>query len=155
MLCRSIDDCSYLFLGTEIIINQNKPWCVLVVTGVMTRAQSLPTADELVFIDSSSSCDATQSTVTTVLVASTAGAIPVAVLIHEGQSAESYEAAFSLLRQHHSQCFNGREVCENNEIGFEYLEGHISVPIFGIIAFAKILFLRGCQFTCDNANYTI
>jgi len=83
----------------------------------MKRAQSLPTADELVFIDSSSSCDATQSTVTTVLVASAAGAIPVAVLIHEGQSAESYQIAFRLLRQHHLQCFNGREVCDNTELG--------------------------------------
>lgn len=82
----------------------------------MKRAQSLPAADELVFIDSSSSCDATHSTVTTVLVASAAGAIPVAVLIHEGQSAESYETAFTLLRQHHQQCFNGREVCDNIEL---------------------------------------
>jgi hypothetical protein len=100
-------------LGTNIVINKEKPWCVLVVTEVMKRAQALPTADEFVFIDSSSSCDATQSTVTTVLVASAAGAILVAVLIHEGQSAESYETAFRLLRQHYPQCFNRREVCDN------------------------------------------
>ena len=76
----------------------------------MTRAQNLATADELVFIDSSSSCDATQSSVTMVLVASQAGAIPAAVLLHEGQSAESYQRAFSLLQQHCPRCFNGRQV---------------------------------------------
>lgn len=94
-------------------MSANKPWCVLVVTDVMKRAHSLYTADELVFIDSSSSkgCDVTQSTVTMVLVASKAGAIPVAVLLHEGQSAESYQAAFALLQQHCPDCFNGRQVC--------------------------------------------
>jgi len=92
-------------------VSANKPWCVLVVTDVMKRAHSLYTADELVFIDSSSSCDVTQSTVTMVLVASKAGAIPVAVLLHEGQSAESYQAAFALLQQHCPDCFNGRQVC--------------------------------------------
>ena len=45
-----------------------------------------------------------------VLVASQAVAIPAAVLLHEGQSAESYQRAFSLLQQHYPRCFNGRQV---------------------------------------------
>jgi len=91
-----------VWTGTQVLLSTDKPWCVLVVTDVMTRAQSLHTADELVFIDSSCSCDVTQCTVTMVLVASKAGAIPVAVLLHEGQSAESYQAAFSRLLQRSS-----------------------------------------------------
>ena len=83
---------------------------MLIVSEVMQRAQSLSVADEIVFIDSSCSCDTSHSTVTTVLVASKAGAIPVAILVHEGQSTESYEAAFKLLQQHFPHCFNGREV---------------------------------------------
>lgn len=93
----------------------------------MKRAQSLPAGDELVFMDSSSSCDTTQSTVTTVLVASAAGAIPVAVLIHEGQSTESYETAFYLLQQHQPQCFNGREVGNNIELGSGCYDDHLSM----------------------------
>ena len=64
--------------GIQVIIAAEKPWCVVLVTDLMTRAQNVATADELVFIDSSSSCDATQSSVTMVLVASQAGAIPAA-----------------------------------------------------------------------------
>jgi len=105
--------------GTQIhIVREKGPWCVLVVTELMRRTQTLPVADELVFIDSSSSCDATHSTVTTVLVASQAGALPVAILLHEGQSSESYEVAFHLLHQHYPQCFNGREVCAHYKPNF-------------------------------------
>jgi len=103
--------CLHVWTGTQVRLSADKPWCVLVVTDVMTRAQTLYTADEIVFIDSSSSCDVTQSTVTMVLVASKAGAIPLAVLLHEGQSAESYQAAFAMLQQHCPDCFNGRQVC--------------------------------------------
>ena len=98
------------FAGTSVVIKAERPWCVLVATELMRRVQHLATADELIFIDSSCSCDATQTTVTTVLTASQAGALPLAILLHEGQSAESYTAAFCLLRQQLPGCFNGREV---------------------------------------------
>jgi len=65
-----------VWTGTQVLLSATKPWCVLVVTDVMRRAQTLYTADELVFIDSSCSCDVTQSTVTMVLVASKAGPFP-------------------------------------------------------------------------------
>ena len=101
----------YVWTGTDVLLSAEKPWCVLVVTDVMRRAHTLYTADELVFIDSSCRCDVTQSTLTMVLVASKAGAIPIAVLLHEGQSAESYQAAFALLQYHCPDCFGGRQIC--------------------------------------------
>ena len=100
-------------LGMQITMSKEKPWCVVVASEVMLRARSLSTAEEIAFIDSSCNCDSTQSTVTTVLVASKAGAIPIAILLHEGQSTESYEKALSLLSVHHPQCFNGHKVCNN------------------------------------------
>jgi len=113
ILCSSLLACTLqacLFAGTHIFIQNQKPWSVLLVSEVMARAHSLSIADELIFIDSSSSCDATHSTITAVLVASKSGAIPLAVLIHEGQSGESYEVAFRLLQAHYPRCFNGRSV---------------------------------------------
>ena len=95
-------------------MSKESPWAVVVVTDVMLRAHSLSTADELVFIDSTSSCDAMLSTVTTVLTASQAGALPLAILLHEGQSTEAYKSAFGLLQLHYPQCFNGRAVCHTS-----------------------------------------
>ena len=98
------------FAGTNVVIKVERPWCVLVATELMHSVQHLATAHELIFIDSSCSCDATQTTVTTVLAASQAGALPLAILLHEGKSAKFYTAAFCLPRQQLPGCLNGREV---------------------------------------------
>jgi len=89
----------------------SSPWAVLVITDVTKQSHSLSSADELVFIDSTSSCDAMHSTVTTVLTTSQAGALPLAVLLHESQSTEAYKSALGLLQLHYPHCFNGRPVC--------------------------------------------
>lgn len=85
-------------------------WAVLVVTAIMSRTQALSTAKEMVFLDSTASCDETQSTVTVVLTATPVGAMPLAVLLHSSQSTESYKAAFDLLKQSYPLCFGGAPV---------------------------------------------
>lgn len=93
-----------------MLVHRESPWAVVLVTEVMKRTHALTTADELVFIDSSTSCDVTHSTVTTLLTASKAGALPLAILLHATQSSESYKNAFALLQQTYPLCFNGKSV---------------------------------------------
>ena len=99
-------DCS----GFSITIRQEHPWAVLIVSEVMKRIHSIQTGNDIAFIDSTSSCDVTHSTLTNILIASQAGALPVAVLIHEGQTSQSYETALNLLNENYDHCFGNRKV---------------------------------------------
>nr|XP_037279999.1 uncharacterized protein LOC119172965 [Rhipicephalus microplus] len=85
-------------------------WVVLVATPIMRRAQLLNAAKEIIFIDSTSSCDTSRSTVTVLLAATNAGAVPIAVLIHNSQSAQGYCTAFTLLKDSFPTCFGGLSV---------------------------------------------
>ncbi|XP_077561087.1 uncharacterized protein LOC144175898 isoform X1 [Haemaphysalis longicornis] len=101
---------SFAASGTDVhTCGTGDRWAVLVVTPIMRRAQQLQSARELVFVDSVLSCDETKSTVTCLLAPSKAGAVPIAVLIHNEQSSEGYQMAFDLLRSSHPLCFGGRE----------------------------------------------
>lgn len=100
----------FFFLGISIIIHEEKPWAVLVITPLMKRVQHLSSSKELIFCDSTSSCDTTETTLTTVLAVSNAGAVPISMLMHEGQSYNSYKNAFLLLKKHYPLCFGGCEV---------------------------------------------
>ncbi|KAH6933181.1 hypothetical protein HPB50_012789 [Hyalomma asiaticum] len=82
-------------------------WTVLVVTKIMQRTQSLESASEIIFLDSTASCDESQATVTVALPATPVGALPVAVLMHNSQTTESYKTAFGLLKQKYPHCFGG------------------------------------------------
>ncbi|KAG0419677.1 hypothetical protein HPB47_003945 [Ixodes persulcatus] len=100
----------YAAQGTSVTVSRSDTsscWAVLVVTPIMRRAQALEAARDIVFIDSTSSCDTTKCTVTVVLVATMAGAVPLAVLLHNEQSTEGYSAAFKLLSGTHPLCFGG------------------------------------------------
>jgi hypothetical protein len=85
-------------------------WAVLVATPIMIRAQALSSASEIIFIDSTSTCDATHSYVTILLTATKVGAIPLSVIIHESTTAYSYKEAFTLLKENFPKCFGGKEV---------------------------------------------
>lgn len=76
----------------------------------MKRTQALDAAREMVFLDSTASCDESQTTVTIALAATGAGAMPLAILLHSSQSTESYKAAFDLLKQSYPCCFGGAQV---------------------------------------------
>nr|XP_054924601.1 uncharacterized protein LOC126528195 [Dermacentor andersoni] len=84
-------------------------WAVLVVTPIMQRAQSLDAAQEIIFVDSTSSCDVTRSTATIMLTTTKAGAVPIAVLLHSSQTTEGYSLAFQLLKDSCPSCFGNRQ----------------------------------------------
>ncbi|KAM7281213.1 uncharacterized protein ISCGN_005764, partial [Ixodes scapularis] len=96
--------------GVDVRTTQSEDgscWAVLVVTKIMLRTQQLAAASEIVFLDSTSSTDGTQSTTTVLLAATKAGAIPLAVLLHSCQTTESYTRAFQLLKDAYPVCFGG------------------------------------------------
>jgi len=101
--------------GIHVSIKHDNPWAVIIVTPIMKRAQELKCSSEIIFIDSTSSVETTNSTVTNILTLSKAGAIPLAVIIHEGQSENSYIGAFTLLQKNFPLCFGGHEVKHNND----------------------------------------
>lgn len=101
---------AYLQKGVDVRTTRSEDgtcWAVLVVTEIMKRVQGMNAAREIIFVDSTASCDKSQSSLTVVLAATTVGAMPLAVLLHSSQSTESYKAAFGLLKQTYPTCFGG------------------------------------------------
>lgn len=105
---------SFLLLtGVDVKLGRSQDgqtWAVLVVTPIMRRTQQLDAAKEVIFIDSTSSCESTHSTVTVLLAATSAGAVPIAVVIHNCQTTEGYFGAFTLLKESYPLCFGGLDV---------------------------------------------
>jgi len=105
---------SLLFLfpsGTHIAVEEDEDnWTVLIVTPIMRRAQDLKEASEIIFTDSTSSCDSERSNVTVLMTATKAGAVPIAVLLHKNKSEEDYAAAYKLLVREFPKCFGKKEV---------------------------------------------
>ncbi|XP_059474608.1 uncharacterized protein LOC132196159, partial [Neocloeon triangulifer] len=100
----------YLERNTDVYVTvKDGLWAVLVVTPIMKRVQNLDSAKECLFVDSTSSVDVTHCTLTSMTIASKAGALPVCLLLHNGQSEESYGLAFSLVKQHCPTAFGGKE----------------------------------------------
>ena len=74
----------------------------------MRRAHSLPQSDGVVFVDSTASCDADNHSITFMLTTCAAGAVPLAMFITPGQTANDYKLAFSLLvKEMGAELFNG------------------------------------------------
>ncbi|KAL3221124.1 hypothetical protein MRX96_029634 [Rhipicephalus microplus] len=104
--------------GTHISVTRGGSsacWAVVVVTPIMRRAHNLKLAREIVFVDSTVSFDTTKCTVTVVLTATEAGAVPLAILIQKEQSNDGYLAAFELLKEAHPLCFGGQPL--SKEVG--------------------------------------
>ncbi len=97
-------------LGVTVVVREESPWAILIVTPVMRRTHDLFWSKNIVFVDTSSTCDSTSSNVTLMLTATKAGAIPMAVFLHEGQSTESYTTALDLFRQTYPNGFGGETV---------------------------------------------
>ncbi|KAL1464012.1 hypothetical protein MTO96_027046 [Rhipicephalus appendiculatus] len=87
------------FAGTDVSTRSlsSDCWAVLVVTPIMRRAQSLESAQNIIFVDSTTSCDGNGSTGTVLLPSTNAGVVLMAVLVCSSQSREGYVTAFQLL----------------------------------------------------------
>ncbi|GBM30722.1 hypothetical protein AVEN_259583-1 [Araneus ventricosus] len=65
----------------------------------MKRAHNLKSSDEIVFVDSTSSCDPDNHSITFMLCPCSAVAVPLAVIITKGQTEDSYVNGFQLLNE--------------------------------------------------------
>ncbi|GFU35394.1 SWIM-type domain-containing protein [Trichonephila clavipes] len=99
--------------GTTVKVHEDHLWAVLLVTPLMKR-NHLFSSKEIIFIDSTSSCEASSSTITILLSATKVGALPLAVMIHASQSIQNYINAFQLLKMNFPQCFGGQDVIYQN-----------------------------------------
>ncbi len=66
---------------------------------MMKRAHKLPCTEDIIFVDTTSSCDAESHAVTFLLAPCSAGAVPVGIIISRGQGEEAYTQGFTLLRE--------------------------------------------------------
>ena len=99
-----------LFLGITVCIQKELPWAVLIVSSIMRRAHDLLSSKELIFIDTTASCDTLQTNITQVLTVTKAGAVQLATLLHGEATAEAYAVAFRLLLITFPNCFGGTGV---------------------------------------------
>jgi len=65
----------------------------------MKRAQLIDASRKIIFCDSSDSYDSLETIITILLTATKGGAMPLSILLHQGQSTESYKAAFEFLKK--------------------------------------------------------
>ncbi|GBL96664.1 hypothetical protein AVEN_207822-1 [Araneus ventricosus] len=65
---------------------EENPFAVAIVIPIMKRSHCLPTSKEIIFVDSTSSCDAESHSVTFMLTPCAAGAVPVGIFITKRQT---------------------------------------------------------------------
>lgn len=99
--------------GIEIKIHNKDEtyWCVTATTPIMRRAQRCRESKEIIFVDSTSSCDSESTTVTIALTGSKGGGIPIAVMLHNRQDEIAYTFAFQCVKDTYPTCFGGETVC--------------------------------------------
>ncbi|GFU19463.1 SWIM-type domain-containing protein [Trichonephila clavipes] len=100
----------YESIGTTVKVHEDHLWAVLLVTPLMKRNHHLFSSKEIIFINSTSSCEVSSSTITILLSATKVGTLPLAVMIHASQSIQNYINAFQLLKMNFPQCFGGQDV---------------------------------------------
>jgi hypothetical protein len=88
-------------------------------TPIMKRTQTLATSSEICFVDSTASVTRDDISLTTLLVSTKAGGLPIAMFLHEKQSTEGYVNAFRLLEGF--TCFGGQNVCIMNVLNMSCL----------------------------------
>ncbi|XP_050063383.1 uncharacterized protein LOC114129096 isoform X2 [Aphis gossypii] len=89
---------SYENNGIKVIINED-PFSVVIFTPLMQRAHTLAYSKDIVFVDSTASCDAHNHSITFMLTPCAVGAVPLAVIITKGQSFIDYENGFKLAQK--------------------------------------------------------
>lgn len=94
--------------GGLLDISENT-FAIAIVTLIMKRAHSFSFSKDIVFVDSSGSCDPGNCTVTFFFGASKIGRVPLRVVIYQHQTKVDYLNAFSLLKKCLGEvAFNGQ-----------------------------------------------
>lgn len=83
--------------GGLLEISEN-PFALAIVTPIMKRAHGFSFSKDIVFVDSSGSCDQGNSTITFFFGVSKIGGDPLEVFIHQHQTKDDYLNAFLLLK---------------------------------------------------------
>ncbi|KAL3181778.1 hypothetical protein MRX96_008090 [Rhipicephalus microplus] len=101
----------YAAIGANVLTSSlfSNGWAVLIVTAIMRRAQLLESAQNIIFIASTSSCDADGSTATVLLTIIKVEAVPIAVLVDSSQSRVEYATAFKLVKRRFKFCFGNKQ----------------------------------------------
>lgn len=84
--------------GIKMFVSEN-PFCCVVITPLMLRAHSMHFSSEIVFVDSSGSCDQMGNSITFFFGATKVGGVPLGCLIHSHQTQEVYEFCFQKFRE--------------------------------------------------------
>ncbi|GBN39051.1 hypothetical protein AVEN_126593-1, partial [Araneus ventricosus] len=85
-----------------------EPFSVIILTPIMKRAHNLKSSGEIVFVDSTSSCDPDNHSITFMPCPCSAGAVPLAVIITKVQTENSYVKGFQLLNEALENPFNNK-----------------------------------------------
>lgn len=85
-------------MGNKITID-DKTMTVAIVAPILKGVFALNNADEIVFVDSSSSCDQTNTCVPFVFCGSKIGGLPIGCILHASLMEDNYKIAFKLLKE--------------------------------------------------------
>jgi len=88
----------YEAIGIQMLIDDEKQ-NVAIITPIMRRFHGMDFSKDIIFVDSSGSCDQTNTVVTFFFGSSKIGGIPMGVVLHTGQSQDNYTSAFELLKK--------------------------------------------------------
>ncbi|KAE8741243.1 hypothetical protein FOCC_FOCC013230, partial [Frankliniella occidentalis] len=110
--------------GNNTTVVSESPWCVLLCTPLMKRAHTLPSAKEIIFVDSTGApgmsprvegtVDASHSNVTVISTATKIGAVPLCILMHENQTTEGYKNGFQMFKDTFSKTFGEVFMTDNS-----------------------------------------
>ncbi|XP_057660902.1 uncharacterized protein LOC130896669 [Diorhabda carinulata] len=96
-MLEKIQDKQPQYTGKGVTIKvEEDPFTAVIVTQIMRRAHILYCAGDIVFVESTESCDAENHSITFMLTVCSAGAVPLAVIINKGQSKRDYIAGFKM-----------------------------------------------------------
>lgn len=99
---------AYEEMGVMVSV-QDSPMTICIVTPIMKRAHSNKFAGEIIFVDSTASCDESGATITFFIAGTKIGGIPLGCIIHNGQTENDYFNAFTALKKIlGSSAFNGK-----------------------------------------------
>lgn len=87
--------------GIKLFIAED-PFSIVICTPLMQRAHNLPYSKDMVFVDSTASCNPRNHSITFMLIPCSIGTVPLAVIITQGQSFNDYSAGFELAQK----CFD-------------------------------------------------
>lgn len=76
-----------------------EPFAVVIVTHIMKKTHNFKSSPEIVFTDSTSSCNPNNHSITFMLRTCSASTVPIAVIIMKRQSEESYVKGFQFVNR--------------------------------------------------------